>query len=1321
MEYQLKDDPDRRGEGAWSGAVDNVSSGERAGIVVPPSWANDDKQVVWRARVLAGKSVTAWSAWQTLKIDVPFTGDAPGIWTLKATPAMDSQTVVLSKTPELVAYPFADGAVRVEYELEHHPSASGQGTGLIWSTSVEISEWETKALVPEDLLADNWQTRWRARLITGDGALGWSDWRDMTVNAHDLVIGWLDQTPSEQLDGRAVTTTTTPELYAEAFDPAANDSLRIEYEVEHDPLAPPAQGSGSIWSTTVDTQLRDSWGWAAPQVPEGKLADGSLIRWRARAVTSSGTSQWSVWMPVEVNLSRPLCCWRDAWPTGEDADKNTDVLLAAAPRLWANFVDLTMTSTAVEFQIEHAPSAPEGQGSGLIWSTSVAATLDGAYGVAEASVPAGTLADRWLIRWRTRTTGSGEPSAWSSWRAEKISVTAPVVDRFGVTPSTWDDETTVTLSLTPELYVGVYAWTQNGTRSDRIEYQLEHDPKATAQGSGLIWSTVQNIADPISDAVQPVAVPAGLLSDGWQTRWRVRLGDGDWNSPWSPWQDLTIDVNKPKVKDLYFTPQDNDGNAYTSYSTELRANVTDPDHRNSTVEYQLEHDPSAPERQGRGLIWSGAEQDVCSGCGSSAAVPAGTLSRGWSVRWRARATADGVVGKWSAWQAMKTQDLLIDDMSVRSSHVIDGRIVAKNLTPLLDVFISGSDDGEFTVEVEMEHDPSASPAQGTGRIWSASTTVQNTRELADFEVPGGTLGNNWDVRWRSRAVSDTVIGAWSEWQALRTPELKISDLWVSPSVGDTEEVTSSVTPMLGVYVSDESGRTFTIDYEVEHDPSAPQSQGSGSIWTAHDDDVCTACVSSVQVPNGELADGWLVRWRARASTGTVVGAWSDWQSLKVDTAAQSSSFVTPQNVSAAKGPAMVAQAAPANFPYGRPFQFSNCWAEKKANSKKTHPHGWIKNAYNWCSVRTVGKVRYVKIKINTPCDCQVEWKSRGKVEFLFSVIGHTFAGGKLGDSDQEIDAGNGGIDSRTIKIWARIDQINLYQGEYIWDTPTPLWEENIDEINLQIPAIGYPSQEACTLKAGGRSSTIAAWRSNPQEYFEYRSGKDKSFQSVHKLATCSLHPVLSTSWVGPGQNGRYIETKMLDEPVRCDTSEELTTYYGGCVFVSAVPTFNVPMIYEYENGMPVMNESSDLIRRVLEDMEEKNVPSETFPKKTDEPKIIPGTPESGPLHRMTSEKSKNNNRNKSRSYCAIMLVETGEPKPTDRGYDCDEFPFASTYEGSWFENRLNVGVDYIWWKHNEWVGSKLGGFFQTWRVLGSDYNGVFRSSPFQRFYVNIPN
>jgi hypothetical protein len=70
---------------------------------------------------------------------------------------------------------------------------------------------------------------------------------------------------------------------------------------------------------------------------------------------------------------------------------------------------------------------------------------------------------------------------------------------------------------------------------------------------------------------------------------------------------------------------------------------------------------------------------------------------------------------------------------------------------------------------------------------------------------------------------------------------------------------------------------------VEHDPTA-SGQGSGVIWSGSSASaVSNGIEGSVSVPSGKLSDGWKIRWRARATAGSVSGAWSPWHILSVDT------------------------------------------------------------------------------------------------------------------------------------------------------------------------------------------------------------------------------------------------------------------------------------------------------------------------------------------------------------------------------------------------------------------------------------------------------
>ncbi|GAB3910626.1 hypothetical protein [Microbispora bryophytorum] len=118
-------------------------------------------------------------------------------------------------------------------------------------------------------------------------------------------------------------------------------------------------------------------------------------------------------------------------------------------------------------------------------------------------------------------------------------------------------------------------------------------------------------------------------------------------------------------------------------------------------------------------------------------------------------------------------------------------------------------------------------------------------------VPGGALSNGWGIRWRARAVNTAtqVTSAWSDWQtatidAGNVPsEPGVSALQITPSqVVDDTTVATSLTPQLRAQVTNPAGGTMRAEFELEHDPAAPEDQGTGQIWTTAVDDGRLRCL-----------------------------------------------------------------------------------------------------------------------------------------------------------------------------------------------------------------------------------------------------------------------------------------------------------------------------------------------------------------------------------------------------------------------------------------------------------------------------------------------
>ncbi|WP_167530787.1 hypothetical protein, partial [Microbispora hainanensis] len=119
--------------------------------------------------------------------------------------------------------------------------------------------------------------------------------------------------------------------------------------------------------------------------------------------------------------------------------------------------------------------------------------------------------------------------------------------------------------------------------------------------------------------------------------------------------------------------------------------------------------------------------------------------------------------------------------------------------------------------------------QGTGQIWTGSTDNVPAGTQASIAVPADKLTDGWKVRWRARAVSATAASAWSDWQSFTVslPKPTATDLTITPAkVVDGVTVTTA-TPTLQATLTHPAGQALRAEFEVEHDPAAPEGQGTG--------------------------------------------------------------------------------------------------------------------------------------------------------------------------------------------------------------------------------------------------------------------------------------------------------------------------------------------------------------------------------------------------------------------------------------------------------------------------------------------------------------
>ncbi|MFD9909390.1 hypothetical protein [Streptomyces sp. NPDC059063] len=338
----------------------------------------------------------------------------------------------------------------------------------------------------------------------------------------------------------------------------------------------------------------------------------------------------------------------------------------------------------------------------------------------------------------------------------------------------------------------------------------------------------------------------------------------------------------------------------------------------------------------------------------------------------------------------------------------------------------------------------------------------------------------------------------------------------------------------------------------------------------------------------------------------------------------------------------------------------------------------------WCLV-TKGEVVETTCRPGLPCQLD------GKIEWRISVMGIARQG-----SDNEND--------RETALWIILD-------DWKASGPRPPWD-----VKLKMEGdCTKKSGQAC-IKSGGREDTLRTWSegSGSTEWITFFSPEDGLTDDKVAKYSFGLTATLSK----PGHEDDV--TKLEGAPFRCDSA----TYFDkkrGCVFDD-----DKPVMYRFDSR-PEWVEQADHV------WEAQNRPQGTKPSSRFK-KIIPGSPQSEvPLERLQGKdqngKDSTSNQNKTRRQC-IKHYGAGYAKALEYDRQCDEYPYASTYQGSVTgaggsdnDGYKHFSVKPIRATHNEAAGRDLKKFYRTLRILnkekfyvhlitpsGGDYNGPDRPS-----------
>ncbi|WP_181400101.1 NucA/NucB deoxyribonuclease domain-containing protein [Actinokineospora spheciospongiae] len=260
-------------------------------------------------------------------------------------------------------------------------------------------------------------------------------------------------------------------------------------------------------------------------------------------------------------------------------------------------------------------------------------------------------------------------------------------------------------------------------------------------------------------------------------------------------------------------------------------------------------------------------------------------------------------------------------------------------------------------------------------------------------------------------------------------------------------------------------------------------------------------------------------------------------------------------------------------------------------------------------------------------------------------------------------------------------------------------------IEFRCAGVGITGSTAkCSQPTYGWSKSIAAWQSaDTSTYTETTSGEDPPSSTEPTEVNAekrTLHVVQTYAYTygGPGPYDRYSQTDVVTTPFRCDIARSQNPNYAkssDCVFHAATGWFKLNI------ADPEITESAQLI------YDAHNNIGNTYPGNTG--KYIPGEiGETEPLQRLFYDSNlRQANRNKSIASCKQNWGTNYTQRPDGLTNDCDEFPFATTYEGSFTvtDGMLRTyAVRPVLSSHNQKVGSRLSLFVAEDHILdGDDY------------------
>ncbi|WP_449064746.1 LamG-like jellyroll fold domain-containing protein [Planomonospora algeriensis] len=455
--------------------------------------------------------------------------------------------------------------------------------------------------------------------------------------------------------------------------------------------------------------------------------------------------------------------------------------------------------------------------------------------------------------------------------------------------------------------------------------------------------------------------------------------------------------------------------------------------------------------------------------------------------------------------------------------------------------------GSISVYVNGQH---SATTNGVPALWHAN---------APMTIGHHINGDIDDVRIYQKALSGSEISTLASGastarlaplaKSVPAAESLVSTLaQAAPTVSDLQVTSSSTgkdkkgitSPSLSAAVYDPQGRASDLTVEVEHDPAA-SSQGKGLIWAGSTKVPAGAPVGSMAVPDGKLANDWLIRWRARAVTGKLSSAWSGWQHVKVgapaahqrpistdDVASLSASTTTSEPTATASSMQKEAGASSAaaqteGFDYEHPNletcaatpgetnyaeydariqerPYSSCWSaylyiqhyEEDPDTRKKKPA--FKSGPAW-----VGLAKSV-------IDAAVTAQNDDALRFRATWVAHSYLGDATGNG--VVNGGTTGLKPHDIQVFTRIDEIALVDKNGRVKVPGNKLSGLFMDVLLDADT---KDEGDCDTGDPGGIRDIGEWAVKSDEKFMIKAEGSPEHNTI-----CSFIPQISLEANGPG-------------------------------------------------------------------------------------------------------------------------------------------------------------------------------------------------------------